>query len=139
MATALHSALMTTHLPVSGGPTHARVRSFIARVEQQDYVGAIMHFYHVDATMQENLGEIRRGRDALVAHEMEMVLRYGSMPVRKVERFAINGKMVFINWIFEITLPSGEQIAFDEVSMQEWDGDRIRHERFYYDPSQLTR
>jgi hypothetical protein len=120
-------------------PTADRVRSFIARVEQQDYVGAIMHFYHVDATMQENLGEIRHGRDALVAHEMEMVLRYGSMPVRKVERFAINSKMVFINWIFEITLPSGEQIAFDEVSMQEWDGDRIRHERFYYDPSQLTR
>jgi hypothetical protein len=139
MATSLHSALMTTHLPVSGGPTQARVRSLLARVEQQDYVGAIMHFYHVDATMQENLGDIRRGRDALVAHEMETLLRFGAMPVRKVERFAINGKLVFINWNFEITRPSGEKIIFDEVSMQEWDGDRIRHERFYYDPSQLTR
>jgi hypothetical protein len=26
---------------------------------------------------------------------------------------------------------------FDEVAMQHWDGDRIRRERFYYDPQQL--
>lgn len=139
MATSLHSALLTTDLPISGGPTHARVRSLIARMEQQDYVGAIMHFYHADATMQENVGEIRSGRDARLAHEMEIVLRYGSMPVRRVERFAINGNLVFINWIFDITLCSGEKVVFNEVTMQEWEGERIRHERVYYDPSQLPR
>src|SRR5690606_38092934 len=139
MATSQNAVLLMAAPPLSGGPTSARVRSLLARVEQQDYVGAIMHFYHVDATMQENLGEIRRGRDALIAHEMETLLRFGAMPVRKVERFAINGNLVFINWNFEITRPCGEKIIFDEVSMQEWRGDRILHERFYYVPSQLTR
>ncbi len=118
-------------------PTPDRVRSFIARVEQQDYVGAIMHFYHADATAQENFGETRRGRDAIVANEMEILLRYGGMPVRKVERFAINGDIVLINWQFEVTVPGVGKRLLDEVSMQIWDGDRIRTQRFYYDPAQL--
>ena len=118
-------------------PTLDRVQSFIARVVQQDYVGAIMHFYHEDASMQENTAEPRRGRDALVAHEMEVLLRFGGMPVRKVERFAINGDHVFINWIFEIRQKDGSFRLLDEVAMQEWSGDRILTERFYYDPAQL--
>lgn len=121
------------------GPSIERVCSLIARVEQQDYVGALMHFYHEDASMQENMSEPRRGRDALLAHEMDVLIRFGGMPVRTVERFAINGPLVFINWQFEVTLPGGGRVLFDEVAMQEWDGDRIRRERFYYDPAQLAR
>ncbi len=119
-------------------PTLERVRSFITRVEQQDYVGAIVHFYHADASMQENMGEPRRGRDALVANEMEVLLRRGNVPVRKVERFAINGDHVFINWIFQIRQPDDSFRPIDEIAMQTWDGDRIRTERFYYDPAQLN-
>ena len=43
-------------------PTLERVQAYIARVEQQDYVSALAHFYHDDAVMQENMGEERRGR-----------------------------------------------------------------------------
>jgi ketosteroid isomerase-like protein len=118
-------------------PTLERVQNFIARVEQQDYVAAIMHFYHEDASMQENMGEPRRGRDRLVAHEMDVLARFGNMPVRKVERFAINGDLVFINWIFEIRQPDGSFRPMDEIAVQEWDGDRIRREQFYYDPAQM--
>jgi len=118
-------------------PTLERVQSFLTRVERQDYVGAIMHFYHEDATVQENLAEPRRGRDALVAHEMEVLLRFGNMPVRKVERFAINGDYVFINWVFEMRRSDGVARPFDEVTMQQWNGDRIQTERFYYDRAQL--
>lgn len=118
-------------------PTTGRVRSFIARVEQADYVGAIMHFYHEDAWMQENFGELRQGRDRLVANEMEVLLRYGATRPRKVDRFAINGDIVFINWLIEIDVPGVGVRVLDEVAMQVWDGDRIRGERFYYDPDVL--
>jgi hypothetical protein len=118
-------------------PTPERVRNFITRVEQQDYVGAIAHFYHEDASMQENLGPKREGRDALMANEMEIMFRYGAMPVRKVERMAINGDIVFINWIFEMNVPGLGKRFLDEVAMQHWDGDRIKSERFYYDPAQI--
>lgn len=119
------------------GPSSSLIRAFIKRVEQGDYVGALAHYYHEDATMAENQDEPRRGRDTLIAHEMDLLVRYGHIPVRKVERFAINGNMVFINWVFDISGPCGERRVLDEVSMQTWDGDRIRHERFYYDPAQI--
>lgn len=118
-------------------PTPERVQSFIRRVEQQDYVAAIVAFYHADAVVQENFGEPRKGRDAIVANEMEVLLRYGNMPVRKVERFAITGDVVFINWQFEVSVPEFGKRLLDEVAMQVWSGDRIRTERFYYDPAQL--
>jgi hypothetical protein len=93
MTTSLQSALLAPLPATAGAPTLARVRSFIARVQQADYVGAIMHFYHEDAWMQENFGEPRRGRDRLLANEMEILLRYGATQPRKVERFAVNGNL----------------------------------------------
>ena len=118
-------------------PTLERVRAYLARVEQQDYVGALAHYYHEDAVMQDNLGEERRGRHALMAHEMDLLVRYGNIPLRKVERFAVQGDLVFINYLFDLTIPGVGARVLDEVAMQVWDGDRIRHERFYYDPAQL--
>jgi hypothetical protein len=118
-------------------PTLDRVRSFIALVEAQQYVQAIEKFYHEDASMQENGAEPRRGRVALMAHEIEVGFRYGAMPVRQVERFAVRDDTVFINWVFEIAQKEGGIRTLDEVAMQTWDGDRIRTERFYYDPKQL--
>jgi hypothetical protein len=118
-------------------PSPDRVCSFIKRIEQQDYAAAIMHFYLIDATAQENHGAILVDRDAIVANEMETLLRYGSVPVRKVQRFAVNGDLVFINWQFEINVPGVGKRMLDEVTMQIWTDDRIRRERFYYDPAQL--
>jgi ketosteroid isomerase-like protein len=118
-------------------PTVERVKDFIARVEARDYVGALVDFYHEDAGVQENLGDMRRGRDALIAHEIDIANRFGSVPVRNVERFAVNGDTVFINWIFELKGKDGKTRILDEVTMQTWRGDRIASERFYYDPASL--
>jgi hypothetical protein len=118
-------------------PTLERVQAYIARVEQQDYVGALVHYYHDDASMQENMGEPRVGRDALMAYEMDLLVRYGNAPVRRVQRFAMTGDLVFINWVFDLKVPGIGPRVLDEVAMQEWSGDRIKRERFYYDPSQI--
>jgi ketosteroid isomerase-like protein len=118
-------------------PSIQRVRDFIARVEARDYIGALLDFYHEDATAQDNLGEIRRSRDALIAQEIDIANRFGSVPVRKVERFAVNGDHVFINWIFELKGEDGKARILDEVTMQTWRDDRIASERFYYDPSTI--
>ncbi len=116
-------------------PSLQRVRDFISRVEARDYIGALVEFYHEDATAQENFGEPRRGRDALIAHEIDITDRFGSVPVRKVERFAINDDAVFINWVFELKGKDGAVRILDEVTMQTWREDRIVSERFYYDPA----
>lgn len=119
------------------GPSTALVRSFIRRVEQRDFVGAIVHFYHEDAEMQENMGEIRKGRAALLANEVDQMARFGQIPVCRAESFAINGRKVFINWTFEVNVPHVGRRTLNEVAMQDWEADLIKRERFFYDPAQL--
>jgi ketosteroid isomerase-like protein len=118
-------------------PSLQRVRDFISRVEARDYIGALVDFYHEDVVVQENLGDLRRGRDALIAHEIDIANRFGSVPVRKVERFAVHDGDVFINWIFELKGEDGRVRVLDEVTMQTWRDDRIASERFYYDPATI--
>ena len=46
----------------------------------------------------------------------------------------LEGDRVAIHWIFDFTYISGKTRRIDEVAMQEWRGDRIFRERFFYDP-----
>jgi len=47
----------------------------------------------------------------------------------------VEGDRVAINWVFEFVYHSGKTARFDEVALQEWRGDRIFRERFFYDAS----
>ena len=118
-------------------PTLERVQAFIARVEAREYIDALVEFYHEDVVVQENFGDTRKSRDALIAHEIDITARFGSVPVRKVERFAVNGDLVFINWVFTLQPKEGAARTLDEVVMQVWRDDRIAWERFYYDPGTI--
>jgi len=120
-------------------PDTARVRAFIALVEGGQYVRAIEDFYHPNASMQENTAQPRTGRDALIAHEKKVLAGLKAMKTRRVDAFLVNGNQVVINWVFEMTGPDGTMRILDELALQTWDGDRIRRERFYYDPAQLQR
>jgi hypothetical protein len=53
-------------------PTPARVAAFVAMVEAGDYDEAV---YAEDATVQENLSRILRGRTALVGNERAALTR----------------------------------------------------------------
>lgn len=114
-------------------PTLDRVEAFIARVEAGDFLGAMEDFYHPGATAQENGSPPRMGLPALLANERASLKRFPETRVREVERFAIHGDTVFINWIFEMDSAR----VLDEIVVQTWRGDRIAAERFYYDPGQM--
>ena len=116
-------------------PTRERVQAFVAMVEAGDYVEAIRQFYTDDATMQENLGIIRTGRDALVAAE-DTVLKTVQITTRPGTVFTVDGDRVAVNWVFDIVLADGRKYTLDVVAWQHWRGDRIAQERFYYDPAQ---
>ena len=47
------------------------------------------------------------------------------------------GDRVAIHWNFELTDKDGKTRRFDEVALQEWRGDRIFRERFFYDPTKV--
>lgn len=118
-------------------PTRDRVEAFIARVVSNAHAEAIEEFYHEDASIQENLGPLRKGRDTLVAVERAMLARHKKVFTHPVEDFFIDGDKVVIHWIFEFTRPDDSVMRIEELVLQHWRGDRIASERFYYDPAQM--
>ena len=98
-----------------------------------DHAGAIERYYTEEATMQENAAAPRVGRDLLVAQERATLERVQSVTSTCVSVIH-EGERVAINWVFDFTYHSGRTARIDEVALQEWRGDRIFRERFFYDP-----
>ena len=115
-------------------PSRARLDEFIAVVESGDHAGAIERYYTEDSSMQENAGAPRVGRDVLVAHERGVLARMTHL-YSKAMSSVVEGDQVAIHWIFELTDKSGKVHRIDEVALQQWRGDKILRERFFYDPS----
>ena len=118
-------------------PSRARLDEFIAVVESGDHAGAIERYYTEDSSMQENTAPPRVGRDVLVAHERAALARMSHV-YSKAMSSVVEGDHVAIHWIFELTEKSGLMRRFDEVSLQEWRGDKIFRERFFYDPTKIV-
>ena len=115
-------------------PTRVRLDEFIAVVESGDHAGAIERYYTEDSSMQENTAPPRVGRDVLVVRERG-ILALMSHVYSKAVSSVVEGDHVAIHWIFELTDKNGKVRRVDEVALQEWRGDRIFRERFFYDPS----
>jgi len=114
-------------------PTRTRLDEFIAAVVSGDHAGAIERYYTEDATMQENAVPPRVGRDLLIAQERATLERVKNVTSTCVTAI-LEGDCVAINWVFDFTCHSGRTARIDEVALQEWRGDRIFRERFFYDP-----
>ena len=118
-------------------PDRAIVEAFIATVVSGRHVEAIEDFYTEDASMQENHNPPRVGRDGLVAHEKAALARMKAIVTHPVERWLLDGDRVVINWRFDITAQDGVTRRMDELSIQDWVGDKIVREQFYYDPASV--
>lgn len=120
-------------------PSRETVQRFVDTVVSGRHDEAIARFYTEDATMQENLGETRIGRDALIAHERAIMAAFakGRIESEPVGPVFVDRDRVAINWIFRFFDAEGNlALQMNEVALQQWRGDRIATERFYYDPAQ---
>ena len=120
-------------------PSQKTLDDFFAMVIAGQHDKAIEEFYAVDSTMQENLGEIRKGRDANVARERMTLAAHKSVKTTVVPPVFVNGDEVVIHWIFEFTRPDDSVMRIEELAHQKWHGKKIVEERFYYDPAQVRR
>jgi hypothetical protein len=115
-------------------PSRARPDEFIAVVVSGDHAGAIERYYTEDASMQENEAPPRVGRDGLVAHERSFLAQMTDVYSEAVSS-VVEGDHVAM-WIFRLTDKSGKVRRREEVALQQWRGDRIFRERFFYDPTE---
>ncbi len=118
-------------------PSPATVEAFLATVESGDYVGAIARFYTPDASMRENLGEPRIGRDLLIEGEEKTMARVDRILAQRQGPPLISGDHVAIRWRFEFVVAGQAVSTLEEVAWQLWQGDEIAEETFFYDPAQL--
>ncbi len=118
-------------------PTAARVEQLISMVESGAHAEAIAAFYTEDATMQENLDPPRAGRGVLVAHETKALQGVKQVLSRCMRPVFVDGDWAVIRWQFEFERLDGHWVRMDELAYQQWRGDLIATERFYYDPKQM--
>jgi hypothetical protein len=119
-------------------PSRAAVEAFIADVLGEDHVGAIERWYAEDASMQENQGQPRVGRDLLAAGERTMLARMSGVESELLAPPLIDGDQVTIRWRFTFTTRDGRKLSQEEVAWQTWRGEKIWRETFFYDPAQMT-
>jgi SnoaL-like domain len=119
-------------------PSQDVVERFVSTVVGGDFTGAIERFYVEGASMRENLGEPRVGRDGLVTHERAMMGAFKSITAECIGQPAIADDRVAIHWRFQFTPAEGSARTLEEIAWQRWDGERIVEETFFYDPSQMA-
>ncbi len=117
-------------------PSPQTLERFIARVEDNRHVEAIKEFYTEQASMQENQGEPRLGRAALVAGEERVMARVKSVSSQCVRPVLVNGDHVVIRWVFNFEWLDGSHMRMEELAWQRWEGEEIAQETFFYDPAQ---
>lgn len=120
-------------------PSAATLERFIARVEENAHVEAIGEFYTKDASMRENMGAPRMGREALMDNERRVMAKARSVRSRCVRPVFAHGDRVVIRWIFDFEWQDGTATHMEELAYQRWEGERIAEEQFFYDPAQLAR
>ncbi|TDW51711.1 hypothetical protein EV144_101387 [Flavobacterium sp. 270] len=119
-------------------PKTATIEEFIAMVESNEHDKAIEKFYAVDASMQENQSEPRVGRDNLVANEKNVLSKVKSLVSKCIRPYFINGDTVVIQWFFRFEWKDGSISEIEEIAYQNWDGELIKKEKFFYDSKQFT-
>ncbi|MBL8289009.1 MAG: nuclear transport factor 2 family protein [Rubrivivax sp.] len=116
-------------------PSAETLARFIARVEQNAHVQAIEEFYLPEASMQENMNAPRVGREALVANEERVLAKAKSVHSRCVGPAFVHGDLVVIRWHFRFEGHDGTVRELEELAYQQWQGERILREQFFYDPA----
>lgn len=118
-------------------PDAATLERFIARVEENAHAEAIEEFYAENASMRENQGEPRVGRDLLVTRERAVLAKARAVQSTCVRPVLVSGETVVVRWIFRFEWQDGTSTRMEELAYQRWHDGRIVEENFFYDPAQL--
>ena len=105
-------------------PSAETVARFTAQVVSGDHVGAIRDWYAEDASMQENQGARRVGRELLMDGEAKTLARVASVDTELLEPPMIDGDRVAIRWRFTFHRKDGGANSIEEIAWQTWSGEQ---------------
>jgi ketosteroid isomerase-like protein len=103
-----------------------------------EFLQAFEEFYDDQVVMRENAGAPTLGKDVNREREKAFAGSIETIHENRAGAVMVDGDRVAIRWLAEYTFRGGARMRFDQVAYQEWQGDRIVSERFYYDPASLA-
>lgn len=118
-------------------PTLARLENFINSVEQDPHDRVIQEFYTDDASIQENQNEPRVGKENLIKNEQGMLSKAFRVKSECIRPFFQTDNKVIIKWKFRFEWKDNSFSEIEELTLQEWEGEKIKREQFFYDPKQF--
>ena len=127
--------MSTTLVPTDTDTIRRRVDDLIAYFQQGRLAEAIEEFYADDVTMQENLNPPTVGKRANVEREAGFERYVAEWHHARAAAVLVDGNRAVIHWDYAFTGADGKRFHYDQLALQEWDGDRIVRERFLYDPT----
>lgn len=119
-------------------PSTDIIEAFIAMVEANQHVQAVETFYIPDAILQDNQSNNIRGKQKQIENEKNLLLKIKKMSSRCIRPYFINGEQVVIKWHFKFEFKNDTYIVIDEVTWQQWLGEQIQKEQFFFDPQQFV-
>lgn len=103
----------------------------------QDLMAAFEKWYHDDVVMVEATGDVREGKAANREFDqgfVESIQEVHGGGIGAVTSDEENGITISETWM-DATFKDGNRMKMEEVSVKKWKGDKVIHERFYYDTS----
>lgn len=114
-----------------------RVRAFVHLVEAGRGVTAMERYYADDVTMGADGHPPRVGRDTCISDgTRDDAVRSGVRTQAVAVTCDADAERSVVHWEISWTTPNGTRMQMEEVSVQEWQHDRITSERFF--PEDLT-
>lgn len=111
-----------------------RAQKMYQMIGEGNMLEAFENYYHDDVVMVEVTGDKREGKDANREFEKNWLAGIKEMHGGGVNAITSNedaGVTMVEAWT-DMTFKDGNRVKMEEVAVQKWDGDKIIHERFYY-------
>ena len=124
---------MFKHLKLKTMTYKEKAQDIYNQLGQGNLLGAFDQYYHENVVMTEPMGT-REGKAACRAYEeqfLNSIQEFHGMEVKKLAADEDNA-VVFLEVGMDVTFKDGNRVNMEQVAVQQWEGDKIVHERFYY-------
>jgi hypothetical protein len=121
--------------PAGGSSIEALARKIVKATNLTQF--PLREFYTDDAVSEEATGDVSRGIGGLE----DKLKRWEQMQAGtkwKARNVWTRGNTICIEWDADVTMRDGRTVKLREIGVHEIKGDKIKAERFYYNPMQLA-
>ena len=114
-----------------------KAQDIYIQLQQGKLLEAFDKYYAENVTMTEPRGT-RTGKAECRAYEEQFLSNieaFHSLEINNVASDELKGTS-FIESTMDVTFKGGHRAKMEQVAVQQWEGNQIIHERFYYDNAQ---